>query len=733
MSDWLFHCICGEEAPVKSGHDLMDINDDLNIRIVEDDDNHETEKEEKEKNEVITKKKRRTIKTMAGLFDGVYCLKEQMISNINESNEPIHDHITNLDVPKIALVGSQSSGKSTLLNRIIGHDVIPTGDNMVTRTPLHVALKHGEESRINLSFMESGKRITVYEKKIDNFDNFDNKELSKKIEDTTNHLTGGKYLISDSPIFLEIVKNNLFDLTIIDLPGIVTLACTDKGQPETIVDDIKNLIESQLSSDNVFVIVVAQAKTDLETDIGLSTIKNLTKKFTKMKTMGVLTKADCLDKKSLKRFAEIFSLSKKSDISLDYGYYVVNNSLPPEYQRLQNQAQWYHNFFGSKSTIILQKKYGIHNVIEALVRNINLFLLTRVNSLKRDLENMRSILKSSIPLIGNETATFKSKLLYVMDNCYLLSREISDAINSLGNHYNIGSNIRSILDELEKETCSLDVFNKKYFADAKLKSIINSFESFTQSSKNINLIIRKCFFDTEANPLQKIKNIFLSYIERLYDLLVSTFVKFAAFEHVKFSKSKKSSIKSEIQNYPKIIEFITRNNTEILNKFKEKAKGRIDEFLDTFHDLEVWYDENDVIEMEAETISHNQANNSDDDDAKTNTKTALQKRKSTVSVLKLFDEPIYNINQIRCLVNVVFKKIIIQFKELAIKTLFSTFINGYSINLYSDLSVEINNLGDIDELFYSTLDKIKEARKIEDYIEDIDSFLKFISTYENKY
>lgn len=38
------------------------------------------------------------------------------------------------------MIGSQSSGKSSLLNGIMAADILPLGEQMVTRTPLHLHL-----------------------------------------------------------------------------------------------------------------------------------------------------------------------------------------------------------------------------------------------------------------------------------------------------------------------------------------------------------------------------------------------------------------------------------------------------------------------------------------------------------------------------------------------------------------------------------------------------------------
>lgn len=45
-----------------------------------------------------------------------------------------------ISLPKICVIGSQSAGKSSVLVQIIGHDIIPKGNNTVTRCPLELRL-----------------------------------------------------------------------------------------------------------------------------------------------------------------------------------------------------------------------------------------------------------------------------------------------------------------------------------------------------------------------------------------------------------------------------------------------------------------------------------------------------------------------------------------------------------------------------------------------------------------
>lgn len=45
-----------------------------------------------------------------------------------------------LDMPQIAVVGGQSSGKSSVLENIVGKDFLPRGSGIVTRCPLILQL-----------------------------------------------------------------------------------------------------------------------------------------------------------------------------------------------------------------------------------------------------------------------------------------------------------------------------------------------------------------------------------------------------------------------------------------------------------------------------------------------------------------------------------------------------------------------------------------------------------------
>ncbi len=55
-----------------------------------------------------------------------------------------------ISLPRIAVLGTQSSGKSSLLENIVGLDFLPRGSGVVTRRPLELRMVHMDPSSFML-------------------------------------------------------------------------------------------------------------------------------------------------------------------------------------------------------------------------------------------------------------------------------------------------------------------------------------------------------------------------------------------------------------------------------------------------------------------------------------------------------------------------------------------------------------------------------------------------------
>ncbi|KAK8445420.1 hypothetical protein SEVIR_9G321500v4 [Setaria viridis] len=185
-------------------------------------------------------------------------------------------------LPSVAVVGGQSSGKSSVLESIVGRDFLPRGSGIVTRRPLVLQLhKTQDGAQEYAEFLHMPKR---------RFTDF--ALVRKEIEDETDRLTGKTKQISPVPIHLSIYSPNVVNLTLIDLPGLTKVAV--EGQPETIVQDIENMVRSYVDKPNCIILAISPANQDIATSDAIKLARDVDP--TGERTFGVLTKLDLMDK-----------------------------------------------------------------------------------------------------------------------------------------------------------------------------------------------------------------------------------------------------------------------------------------------------------------------------------------------------------------------------------------------------------------------------------------------------
>ncbi|KAL6498834.1 hypothetical protein OROGR_028381 [Orobanche gracilis] len=175
----------------------------------------------------------------------------------------------------------ESSGKSSVLESIVGKDFLPRGSGIVTRRPLVLQLHRIEEG---IEYAEFGH---LPRKKFTDF-----AAARKEIADETDRETGRSKQISSVPIYLSIYSPNVVNLTLIDLPGLTKVAV--EGQSESIVMDIENMVRSYIEKPNCIILAVSPANQDLATSDAIKISREVDPKGER--TFGVLTKIDLMDK-----------------------------------------------------------------------------------------------------------------------------------------------------------------------------------------------------------------------------------------------------------------------------------------------------------------------------------------------------------------------------------------------------------------------------------------------------
>ncbi|PRT53538.1 Dynamin-related protein DNM1 [Wickerhamiella sorbophila] len=214
---------------------------------------------------------------------------EDLIPVVNKLQDLVFNTIglDTLDLPQVVVVGSQSSGKSSVLENIVGRDFLPRGTGIVTRRPLILQLVHVESDSSSVELAEYGEFLHIPGQQFYSFD-----EIRREIERETARLAGANKGINKLPINLKIFSPHVLNLTLVDLPGVTKVPIGD--QPTDIEKQTKELVLEYISKPNSLILAVTPANQDLVNSESLKLARHVDPKS--KRTIGVLTKLDLMDR-----------------------------------------------------------------------------------------------------------------------------------------------------------------------------------------------------------------------------------------------------------------------------------------------------------------------------------------------------------------------------------------------------------------------------------------------------
>uniref|UniRef100_A0AAX7UHJ1 Dynamin-1-like protein n=1 Tax=Astatotilapia calliptera TaxID=8154 RepID=A0AAX7UHJ1_ASTCA len=193
-----------------------------------------------------------------------------------------------IQLPQIVVVGSQSSGKSSVLESLVGRDFLPRGSGIVTRRPLVLQLVNNEENRVTEG-VKAEEWGTFLHCKNQIFTGF--QEIRREIEAETERGSGDNKGISPEPIYLKIFSPKVLNLTLVDLPGITKVPVGD--QPKDIEAQVQEMILSFISNPNCLILAVSPANSDLATSDALKLAREVDTDG--RRTLLVVSKLDLMD------------------------------------------------------------------------------------------------------------------------------------------------------------------------------------------------------------------------------------------------------------------------------------------------------------------------------------------------------------------------------------------------------------------------------------------------------
>ncbi|KAI7834764.1 hypothetical protein BX661DRAFT_175487 [Kickxella alabastrina] len=203
-----------------------------------------------------------------------------------------------LQLPSIVVVGSQSSGKSSVLEAIVGQEFLPKGNNMVTRRPIELTLINTPDSDEEYgAFPQLG---------MDHVGDF--RQIQRTLYDLNMSVSDAE-CVSDKPIELRIYSPHVPDLRLVDLPGYIQVV--NRKQPPELRQKIRDLCEGYLKQPNI-ILAVCAADVDLANSEALKASRR--NDPLGMRTIGVITKIDTTAP------AAATSILTQNDYPLHLGY-----------------------------------------------------------------------------------------------------------------------------------------------------------------------------------------------------------------------------------------------------------------------------------------------------------------------------------------------------------------------------------------------------------------------------
>ncbi|KAJ5369419.1 Dynamin-related protein dnm1 [Penicillium cosmopolitanum] len=231
-------------------------------------------------------------------------LGEDLLVTVNKLQDLVFNTIGNdsLDLPQIVVVGSQSSGKSSVLENIVGRDFLPRGSGIVTRRPLILQLinipsdRDSQQDHDEINVPHTAASVAGHSEWAEfhhqpgrKFDDFG--QVKQEIEAETARIAGSNKGINRQPINLKIFSPHVLNLTLVDLPGLTKVPIGD--QPSDIEKQTRTLILEYIAKPNSIILAVSPANVDLVNSEALKLARQVDAMG--RRTIGVLSKLDLMD------------------------------------------------------------------------------------------------------------------------------------------------------------------------------------------------------------------------------------------------------------------------------------------------------------------------------------------------------------------------------------------------------------------------------------------------------
>ena len=254
-------------------------------------------------------------------------------------------------------------------------------------------------------------------------------------------------------------------------------------------------------------------------------------------------------------------------VNMDEGFFVINNKCESH----QKEIDYFMQNFDNHKDIILEKRFGISNLITYLHKYLASSIKRMIPEIKANLSDILKAQRVKAQYLGVELTDSHSKMSYLGKIIYQLNKSIVNSLESHGTIPNVGSKIGKLIDTFVVETSRLEPFSEENLKSEYIADIIESFNGYHLTAQvSLEQLIERCIVDRKIRPIMLIIPISSNCIRDIVCILEDTIDKVMRAENI-----------DNLASYPKLKTTIMTTLIGNIKGYARDVENAIKTYLET--------------------------------------------------------------------------------------------------------------------------------------------------------